>query len=135
MRLNLLSILLIIWVSSLTGFAQTPDSIAKRFLSDFQTKGIKIALQNAPKGTPITTDTKLNKIEQQFKNQSIKLGKYYGYEVIENENKVNCFIAKSYILKYQNAPSQLNLIFYKPKDKWLLQNVILKRFSNKRGRK
>jgi len=116
-------------------FAQTPEILANTFLKDFQSKGLSFALQNAPSSQQL--ETRKAKIEQQFATQSTKYGKYYGYEelVDKKASSISCFTTKRYILKYENMPVQLNLIFYKPENKWYLYNLTLKRFNTKRTRR
>ena len=127
--------ILILAISTIA-FSQTPEILAKSFMEDVKASGIETALKYAEKDSVMSVPSKIEKISQQYKNQRVKLGKYYGAEEIikDNENKIECFVVKTYILKFENAPAQLNLVYYKPNDKWLLHNVILKKFNNKRNR-
>ena len=115
-------------------FSQTPEILAKSFMEDVKARGIETALKYAAKDSVMSIPSKIEKISQQYKNQRAKLGTYYGAEEVinDNKNKVECFVIKTYILKFENAPAQLNLVFYKPNDKWLLHNVVIKKFNNNR---
>jgi hypothetical protein len=128
--------ILIITIASINIFGQTPDILAKSFLDDMNSRGIENAIKYASKDSVMSVQTKIDKISQQFANQKTKLGKYYGYEEVKTkDNEIQCYVVKTYILKFENAPTQINLVYYKPNDKWLLHNVIAKQYNNKRTRK
>ena len=127
----LLSLTLI--VLTFSGFAQTPDILAKSFLDDVQARGFEVAIKYAQKDSAMSVQSKIDKISQQITNQKAKLGTYYGYEEIKTkDNEIECFVIKTYILKFENAPAQISLVYYKPNDKWLLHNIVAKKFNNKK---
>ena len=132
---KIIFIFLIALLSSNFLIGQTPDIYAKSFMEDVKTRGFETALKYAVKDSVMSLPSKIEKITQQYNNQRTKLGKYYGAEEVITENKIECFIVKTYILKFENAPTQLNLVFYKPNDKWLLHNIIIKKFNNNRRNK
>lgn len=133
---NLLFILIITF-TSINVYSQTPDILSKSFLENMQSKGIENAIKYAAKDSFMSQQARIDKITKRYNNQSSKLGHYYGYEkVTVKSNDIKCFVIKTYILKFENAPAQINLVYYKPNDKWLLHNIILRQYNNnKRNRK
>ena len=129
---KIIFIFLTVLLSNNLLIGQTPEIYAKSFMKDVKTRGFETALKYALKDSVMSLPSKIEKITQQYNNQRAKLGKYYGAEEIITENKIECFVVKTYILKFENSPAQLNLVFYKPNDKWLLHNIIIKKFNNNR---
>ena len=64
---------------------------------------------------------------ENLKNQYGKLlpliGTYYGYDLITEKSKGDHLKVASFILRYDRQPIRLTFIFYKPKDRWQVQNL------------
>ncbi|WP_373493617.1 hypothetical protein [Aquiflexum sp.] len=50
------------------------------------------------------------------------VGDYYGYEKITEKSIGESFKLISYMMRYDRQPVRFTLVFYKPKDKWQVQN-------------
>ena len=50
------------------------------------------------------------------------VGEYYGYEKITEKSVGKSFKLVSYMIKYDRQPMRFTFVFYKPKDKWQVQN-------------
>jgi len=50
------------------------------------------------------------------------VGEYYGYELITEKSVGKSFKLVSYMVKYDRQPMRFTFVFYKPKDKWQVQN-------------
>ena len=50
------------------------------------------------------------------------VGEYYGYEKITEKSVGESFKLVSYMIKYDRQPMRFTFVFYKPNDKWQVQN-------------
>jgi hypothetical protein len=51
------------------------------------------------------------------------LGNFEGFELIAFRGVGENYVLRSYLAKYDRQPLRFNLIFYRPKSKWQLQNI------------
>ncbi|MFB6344046.1 hypothetical protein ACE1ET_20175 [Saccharicrinis sp. FJH62] len=63
---------------------------------------------------------------ENVKNQLTSLlglvGDYYGYEMITDKSVGESYKLVSYMVKYDRQPIRFTFVFYKPKNKWQVQN-------------
>ncbi|MFT4838563.1 MAG: hypothetical protein ACI9IZ_001581 [Nonlabens sp.] len=62
-------------------------------------------------------------LKNQFKNLLPLVGDYYGYELITEKTIGESYKLASYMIKYDRQPLRFTFIFYKPNNKWQLQNL------------
>lgn len=104
--------------------AQTnnPDDIVNAFFSKYEKD--KMEALNYLFSSNKWMDKSKEQIDN-LKNQLIGttqlLGEYYGYELLAKK-KVNQLELHTYFVKYDRQPLRFTILFYKPNDKWRLQN-------------
>lgn len=62
-------------------------------------------------------------LKNQFRNTVELCGKYNGYELITKKPIGQSIEMITYFLKYERQPLRLTFFFYKPSDKWQVQNL------------
>ena len=50
------------------------------------------------------------------------IGDYYGYEKIAEKSVGYSYVLISYLVRYDRQPLRFSFVFYKPNDKWQVQN-------------
>lgn len=61
-------------------------------------------------------------VKSKFKELLPMIGDYYGYEIIAQKNAGINLKLVSCLLRYDRQPVRFIFLFYKPKDKWQVQN-------------
>lgn len=64
----------------------------------------------------------IENVKSQLTNFLGLVGDYYGYEKITEKSVGKSFRLISYMIKYDRQPMRFTFVFYKPKDKWQVQN-------------
>jgi hypothetical protein len=64
----------------------------------------------------------IENVKSQLTNFLELVGDYYGYEKITEKSVGKSFKLISYMIKYDRQPMRFTFVFYKPKDKWQVQN-------------
>ncbi len=62
-------------------------------------------------------------LKNQYNNLLPLIGSYYGYDLIIEKSMGDHLKVNSFILRYDRQPIRLTFIFYKPKDRWQVQNL------------
>lgn len=64
----------------------------------------------------------IDNVKTQLTSSLGLVGDYYGYEKITEKSVGDSFKLVSYMVKYDRQPVRFTFVFYKPKDKWQIQN-------------
>lgn len=64
----------------------------------------------------------IENVKNQLTNFLGLVGDYYGYEKITEKSIGESYMLVSYMIKYDRQPIRFTFVFYKPKDKWQVQN-------------
>lgn len=120
--------------------AQEPQEIIDQFFKNYKEKDCKTAVQVASKTNPwLESETeKMNRWENRLTQLSNQNGDYCGYEILETNKIGTSFISYVCFVKHIKEPFRITLTFYKPKDKWQLNNILIgqnNRTSNTRFKK
>jgi hypothetical protein len=121
-RILLTAILLI--ASTILKAQTTTEEITSKFFTTFETSP-----QTAVDSVFGTNKWMIERNKDGIENVKTQLtsflglvGTYYGYEKITEKNIGKSYKLLSYMIKYDRQPMRFTFIFYKPKDKWQLQN-------------
>lgn len=62
----------------------------------------------------------IDNVKAKFKDLPQIVGKYYGYEKLNEEQLGSCFRTIIYLVKYDRQPIRFTFQYYKPTDNWRL---------------
>ncbi|GAA5040150.1 hypothetical protein GCM10011506_40310 [Marivirga lumbricoides] len=112
----------ILTVSHFTCISQTPDDIVKTFFSKYEQNNME-ALSYLFDSNDWMGESKeqIQNLKSQLAGTVQLLGEYYGYELLAKK-KINQLELHTYFIKYDRQPLRFSILFYKPNDKWQLQN-------------
>ena len=64
----------------------------------------------------------ITSMKNKLKNLVELLGDYYGYDLLSEKTAGQNITLATYIIRYEREPIRFTFLFYKPKDKWQLNN-------------
>jgi hypothetical protein len=64
----------------------------------------------------------IENVKSQLTNFLGLVGEYYGFEKITEKSVGKSFKLVSYMIKYDRQPMRFTFVFYRPNDKWQVQN-------------
>ncbi len=125
MKFKLFTYLLLVFLSTSTLKAQsTTEEIAERFFKTYAKSPLK-AIDYAFESNKWMVDRNKDGVENiktQLNSFLGLVGDYYGYEKITEKSVGESYKLVSYMLRYDRQPIRFTFVFYKPKDKWQVQN-------------
>ncbi|MFY0601404.1 MAG: hypothetical protein JXR03_17145 [Cyclobacteriaceae bacterium] len=99
------------------------QSLIDDFFSDYENKGVEVAVDKLYKTNPWTTRIQdaINNVKTQLSRYNEELvGKYYGHEPIVTKQLGNSYVLHSYLVRFDRQPMRFTFQFYKPDDEWRL---------------
>ncbi len=126
-KVVLLGLILIACNSKSNSFSQsdlTPEQIVEVFFNQYDSEGIDSALEYIFSTNKWIAGNKegLNNLKSPLKDLVSQVGEYRGKELIAKKSIGENYILWSYMIKYDRQPVRFQFIFYKPSDKWQLQD-------------
>ena len=107
-------------------FAQkTPEQVITKFFSTYESKKPMDAVDYIFSTNPWIIERSKDQVESlknQLSNNISLLGKYSGNELITSRQVGESLVLYSYLIKYERQPLRFTFIFYKPAEKWMIQN-------------
>lgn len=101
-----------------------PESIIKNFFDLAGAGKYEQALETMPSTQKFENDSSSStRLLSRLKILGDNAGEYCGYEIIEKEEISPSYINYTCLMKFLNAPHQIQFTFYKPKDTWKVLNV------------
>lgn len=68
------------------------------------------------------SEEEVEKIKKGLNDFTIRMGKYYGYELVSCKNLNDNLKQYTFQLRYDLQPLRFKIFFYKPNDEWRVQN-------------
>ena len=124
------TILLLAFITcSLTGRAQagaeTPEAILETFFNTYTKSGIKPAVEKIYTYGDESMQQSLKYVEDTIAHTIEQIGsKYLGHELITKKIISPCLCLYTYLLKFPYAPLRFTFVFYKPDNKWVIENFL-----------
>ncbi len=97
------------------------DLIEKNFFDLFQ-KDPTSAVDDLSSTNIWFDKDEISSIKLKMDTLAKQLGKYHGYELIAIKGMGKNFTLHSFLAKYERQPVRFTFIYYRPGDKWQLQN-------------
>ncbi|ETN94757.1 hypothetical protein SAMN04487906_1501 [Zhouia amylolytica] len=122
MRKIILLFLFFISVSVSTA-QQSPQEITFNFFETYKNKGASMALDQLYSTNPWmsrSTDAITNVKSQLEGLNEDYVGKYHGYEKLNEKLLGTSYMLLSYMVKFDRQPIRFIFHYYKPKDKWVI---------------
>ena len=122
MKTALTTLLLLI---SLRSFAQsTPQEIANKFFATYKLgdtdKAIDFLFSYSPYAKDIAEG--INDVKQKLKSSAPALGRFFGADLLATKTSGPNVVMLTYLVRHQREPLVFNIMFYRPSDKWQMQN-------------
>lgn len=120
------ALLLICFVSiTISCLSQTtPREISARFFEVYKQDGTDKALDYLFSNTSYAKEISegIEDVKRQLKKSTGLLGKYYGVDLLTTKTAGPNIIMLTFLVRHDREPLVFNLMFYKPNDKWQMQN-------------
>jgi len=101
----------------------TPEKMTNMFFKLYTSEGADAALDYIL-STNQWVSEEANELKSSFQNLITQLGTYQGNELIVKRSIGENYILWSYMIRYDRQPLRLQFVFYRPSNKWQLQNFI-----------
>ena len=117
---------LVFIISSFTCCAQmstdTPEGILDNFFKIYEKDGAKAAVENIYTYGDESMQKSRDYVRDTVAHTADMIGgKYLGHELITKKPASPSLCLYSYLVKFPYAPLRFTFVFYKPKDKWMVQ--------------
>ncbi|MCE7058075.1 hypothetical protein LZF95_25560 [Algoriphagus sp. AGSA1] len=108
--------------SSQSEEALTPEKINERFFDLYDSKGPSEALEFVFSTNDWIDQNQTSEVKNKLIKLIKQLGDYQGQEVVSKRSISEDYLLYSFLIKYDRQPIRYLFIYYKPKNKWQLQN-------------
>lgn len=106
-------------------YAQSPESLSSGFFSVYKDKSFSEALTSLYKTNPqaANREAERDSIDRQLRRVLNTTGKFLGYELISKKVASSRVVLLTYLASYDNKPLTFRILFYKPNNDWIFQNI------------
>lgn len=121
------AILTLLFVTTLVkiSFGQaTPQEVSNKFFAIYKLGDTDKALDFLFSNTPYAKDISegIEDVKRQLKKQTGLMGNFYGADLLTAKTAGANLIMLTYLVRHDKQPLVFNIMFYKPNDKWHMQN-------------
>ena len=110
----------------------TPTEITDRFFTLYKLgdsdKAIDFLFTNTPYANEIAEG--IDDVKRKLKKNISQIGNFYGADLLTSKTASLNLIMFTYLVRHDREPLVFSLMFYKPNDKWHLQNFKYKNSSD-----
>lgn len=124
-KIKLSAVLLVVFLSSNILKAQvTTEEITDKFFNIYEKSPLKAIdyVFGTNKWMIDRNKDGIENVKTQLTSFLGLVGEYYGHEKITEKSVGKSYKLISYMVKYDRQPVRFTFVFYKPKDKWQVQN-------------
>lgn len=114
----------LIAISNITFSQSTPQDISTRFFVLYKTGDSDKALDYLFSSSPFKSDITeaIEEVKRKLKKAATQIGSFYGADLLVTKTAGPNIIMLTYIVRHEREPLLFNIMFYKPNDKWQMQN-------------
>lgn len=117
--------ILIMTLFSTVSFGQTkPEEISKKFFDTYKLgdtdKAIDYLFSNSPYAADVTES--IDDVKRQLKKTAVQIGKFYGADLLASKTAGPNVLMLTYLVRHDRQPMVFNIMYYKPNDKWQMQD-------------
>lgn len=121
---RILAVLVFTALTSVCFGQMTPQEISNRFFDTYKLgdtdKAIDYLFSNSPYAKEIAEG--IEDVKRQLKKTSGQIGKFYGADLLSTRTAGASLIMLTYLVRHDREPLVFNIMFYRPNDKWQMQN-------------
>ncbi len=119
-----LTALLLLLLFNKANSQSTPQEITNKFFATYKLgdtdKAIDFLFSYSPYAKDIAEG--INEVKQKLKGSAPLLGRFHGADLFATKTIGQNLVMLSYLVRHQREPLVFNIMFYKPADKWQMQN-------------
>mgnify|MGYP001206608951 CR=1 FL=1 len=131
MRIKTLLLSLLSWLFCSISYAQsTPNDIVNKFFELYKKEGSDKAIDYIFATNKYAKESieAIGQLKDNLKKTLTIEGVFWGYELLTTKRAGQNFIMLTFLVKHERDPLTFRIVFYKPNDKWQVQNF---KFDNK----
>jgi hypothetical protein len=102
----------------------TPQEISNKFFATYKLGDTDKAIEYLFSNTPYAKDISdaIEDVKRQLKKTAGQIGKFYGADLLTSKTAGRNLIMLTYLVRHDREPLVFNIMFYKPNEKWQMQN-------------
>jgi hypothetical protein len=106
-------------------YGQTkPEEMSKKFFDTYKLgdtdKAIDLLFSYSPYAVDVSES--LEDVKRQLKKLAGQIGKFYGADLLTSKTAGPNVIMFTYLVRHDRQPIVFNIMYYKPNDKWQMQD-------------